>query len=76
MEIVIATIVGIVVIEALAFCIYKIIKMNKDLNELTHNVAQMSECMLEIAKRTVGVDVIEDYRDKSTDFNFPDKEGF
>lgn len=74
MEIVIATIVGVVLIEAVAFCIYKIIKTEKDLKEVNENLEILSECTLELAKRTTSVDVVEEYN-KSTNFNFPNSEG-
>ena len=75
MEIVIATIVGIVIVEAVAFCVYKIIKTEKALKEVKENLEGLSECTLELAKRTTGVDVIEEYKNRSHDFNFPDSEG-
>lgn len=65
------TILGIAIVEAVAFLIYKVSKMNKELNQVITNIDGLSECMLELAKRVSGIDVIEEEKVNSSDFDFP-----
>ena len=69
--IVAVTILGIAVVEAVAFLIYKVFKMQKDLDTTSKNLEGLSECVLEIAKRIPSVDVIEEEKVNSSDFDFP-----
>lgn len=69
--IVAVTILGIAIVEAVAFLIYKVIKMNKDLEKTIENVNGLSECVLTMAKRMPSVDVIEEEKVNSSDFDFP-----
>lgn len=69
--IVAVTIFGIAMVEAVAFLIYKVFKMQKELNTAISNIDGLSNCMLEMAKRVSGVDVIEEEKTNSSDFDFP-----
>lgn len=65
------TILGIAIVEVVAYLIYKVSKMNKELNQVITNIDGLSECMLELAKRVSGIDVIEEEKTNSSDFDFP-----
>lgn len=69
--IVAVTILGIAVVEAIAFLIYKIFKMQSELTTTSKNLESLSECVLELAKRIPIVDVIEEEKTNSSDFDFP-----
>lgn len=71
--IVAVTIVGILIVEAIAFLAYKVFKMGNDIKQLVNNVEGLSHCMLEIAKRSNGMNVIEtEDLNNSSDFDFPE----
>lgn len=69
--IVAVTILGIAIVEVVAFLIYKVFKMQKELDTTSKNLEGLSECMLEMAKRVSGIDVIEEEKTSSSDFDFP-----
>lgn len=69
--IVAVTILSIAIVEAVAYLIYKVSKMNKELNRVITNIDGLSECMLEMAKRMPSIDVIEEEKTNSSDFDFP-----
>jgi len=79
----IITVSVIVLIEAIGFLTYKVLKMNKELqetisnlNDTTVNLKGLADCVLKLAKSSPDFDVVESSSDKSEDFNFPNSEGF
>lgn len=68
---VVASIFCIVLVEAVAFLTYKVIKLEKELKELSNNTETLAGCTLELSKHVAGVDVIEE-----DNYSFPNTEGF
>ena len=69
--IVAVTILGVAIVEAVAYLIYKVFKMQKELDTASKNLEELSECVVEMAKRVSGIDVIEEEKTNSSDFDFP-----
>lgn len=69
--IVAVTILGIVIVEAVAYLIYKVFKMQKELDTITKDLESVAECTLKLAKCMPSVDVIEEEKTNSSDFDFP-----
>ena len=68
--IVAVTILGIAIVEAVAYLIYKVFKMQKELDTITKDLESVAECTLKLAKCMPSVDVIEE-KTNSSDFDFP-----
>ena len=73
---VVLTVTAVVLTEIIGFLTYTVVKMKKELDKNTNNFNELAECVLNMVKRFPDAEVIETYDQKSTDFNFPSKEGF
>lgn len=69
--IIVSTIVAVVLIEAVAYLLYKVFNMNKELKKTVDNLGGLSECVLEMVKRMPDVDVLEEKEVNANDFDFP-----
>ena len=69
--IVAVSVIGAVLVSALAVGTYKLIKMEK-------NMTTLAECLLTYMTHPESVDIVEDYSNTTSDgnFNFPNSTGF
>lgn len=69
--IVAVSVIGAVLVSALAVGTYKLIKMEK-------NMTTLAECLLTYITNSESVDIVEDYPTTTSDsnFNFPNSTGF
>lgn len=69
--IVAVSVMGAVLVSALAVGTYKLIKMEK-------NMTTLAECLLTYMTHPESVDIVEDYSNANSgsDFNFPNSSGF
>ena len=66
----------IILFETVGFLAYKVYKLSKELEETECSLDNLAECVLTISKNAPKIEIIEKHKSKSTDFNFPNSEGF
>lgn len=66
----------IILAEAVGFLAYKLHKVSKELEESENTLDTLAECVLDLSKQIPRVEIVDNPRAKSTDFNFPNNEGF
>ena len=66
----------VILAEAVGVLAYKVYKLNKELNETEDSLDNLAECVLTLSKNTPKVEIIGNHKSRSTDFNFPNNEGF
>lgn len=66
----------VILAEAVGVLAYKVYKLHKELEETAISVDNLAECVLTLSKNTPKVEIIKPSVNKTTDFRFPNNEGF
>jgi hypothetical protein len=62
--------------ETIGFLAYKVFQLSKALKATEENVDRLADCVLTISKHISKVEIIDNTDISSTDFTFPNREGF